>query len=1081
MHQTAPNAEEIFLAALEIEGAEARSSYLDEVCGDPELRRHVEHLLALDARASGFLEPPASTPTLTVEAPNPLEGTVIGPYRLMEQIGEGGMGVVYVAEQLEPVRRRVALKVIKPGMDTEQVVARFEAERQALALMDHPNIARVIDAGMTASGRPYFVMELVRGIQITEYCDGEQLSIRDRLELFVLVCRAVQHAHQKGVIHRDLKPSNILVTVIDGEAVPKVIDFGVAKATGPALTDRSLFTCFHQLIGTPLYMSPEQAALTGVDVDTRSDIYSLGVLLYELLTGTTPFDSESLRRAAFDEMRRIICEEEPPRPSTRLSSLGVTLSTASAKRKADPRRLVLSLRSELDWVVMKALEKDRRRRYETANDFAADVLRYLTDRPVEACPPSAWYRLGKFARRNRLAFGIGSSLAASLVLGVLGLTAGLLAIARERSKAEERLVLARQAVDEMYTEVAEEWLADREQMTPLQRQFLEKALRFYTRFAAEPAADPEDRHKAAQALERVGQIQRAFGQTLEALSSSERAVARLTALAGEIPDRPEYRRSLSEALGSLAQLQGEAGRIVEAESTHRRAIAIHGELRRAGADRIESEELSLLYWHHYLLSEVLIAKGWGNAAKREADRAFEVAGQRLKETPNDPGARHEMALALIENAKFSEAFGRPAEAEELLRRAVAIIESPVAEKPAKAEYRAVLALGWNNLGVLLMNLGRQDHEAERLDDARAAFQQGDAVSEQLVEAYPHVVRYRSFRAGTLNNLGYALMHAGRLDEALDVHRRCLAIREQILAQYPDVPEHRADVSFSLGSVASALGKGGNWAQVLELIDRAVSDLRSALAASVGNSRYGDRLQDTLRRRAEARLKLGDHEAAAEDAHEMWHGGIPNSNQGRTAFNAYLTLRDCLTVARNDPELALERREEVADAYLDRARAMLNEAERCGAMNATGTVIVQLVTELAASDLTEVRDPVRAVRVAEGYLERHPGEAELWKALGLARYRAGDGDGAIQAVEEAKEIKGRLTTPLEFTLLAAAHASKGEMEVARGYFERARAASTEHWMSDTPQSLTEEAASLLGMDEPTGAARDPGDESRSEEM
>ena len=313
------------------------------------------------------------------------------------------MGVVYVAEQTQPVRRKVALKIIKPGMDTKQVIARFEAERQALAMMDHPNIAKVLDAGATESGRPYFVMELVRGIPITDYCDREQLSIPERLELFVLVCRAVQHAHQKGIIHRDLKPSNILVTVIDGAAVPKVIDFGVAKATGAALTERTLYTGFHQFVGTPLYMSPEQADLSGMDMDTRSDIYSLGVLLYELLTGTTPFDQETFRTAAFDEMRRIIREEEPPKPSTRLSSLGATRTTVSANRKADARHLDRTVRGELDWIVMKALEKDRRRRYETANDFAADVMRYLTDQPVEACPPSAWYPLGKFARRNRVA------------------------------------------------------------------------------------------------------------------------------------------------------------------------------------------------------------------------------------------------------------------------------------------------------------------------------------------------------------------------------------------------------------------------------------------------------------------------------------------------------------------------------------------------------------------------------------------------------------------------------------------------------------------------------------------------------
>jgi serine/threonine protein kinase len=326
-----------------------------------------------------------------------------------------------MAEQQHPVRRKVALKVLKPGMDTRQVVARFEAERQALALMDHPNIAHVFDGGETASGRPYFVMELVRGIPITEFCDQNHLPIRERLELYVTVCQAVQHAHQKGIIHRDLKPSNVLVTLHDNKPVVKVIDFGIAKATGQQLTEKTLFTNFAQMIGTPLYMSPEQAQLSGLDIDTRSDIYSLGVLLYELLTGTTPFDQERLRTAAYDEIRRIIREEEPPKPSTRISALGQAAAMVSANRQSEPRQLSQLFRRELDWIVMKALEKDRNRRYETASSFAADVLRYLHDEPVHACPPSASYRVRKFARRNKAALMTAAAIALAVLLAVAGL------------------------------------------------------------------------------------------------------------------------------------------------------------------------------------------------------------------------------------------------------------------------------------------------------------------------------------------------------------------------------------------------------------------------------------------------------------------------------------------------------------------------------------------------------------------------------------------------------------------------------------------------------------------------------------
>ncbi len=413
----------LFDSAAELPAGE-RGAFLEARCGgDTLLRRRVEAMIATaegDEKFLGTLTREGKGVERRTLAMGSSEGpgTKIGPYKLLQLIGAGGLGLVFMAEQEEPVRRRVALKIIKLGMDTRSVIARFEAERQALAMMDHPNIARVLDAGATGLGRPYFVMELVKGEPVTDYCDKNSLSMRERLGLFQQVCHAVQHAHQKGIIHRDIKPSNVLVTMADGRPIPKVIDFGIAKAIHSRLTEKTVFTEFRQLIGTPEYMSPEQAEMSGVDVDTRSDIYSLGVLLYELLTGATPFDAKALRSAAFGELRRIIREDEPERPSTRLSHLGQTLTSVAAHRHTDPARLRKLVRGDLDWIVMRCLEKDRTRRYDTATGLAKDIERHLSNQPVEATPPSAAYRARKFLRRHRGPVAAAGLVVAALVVGL---------------------------------------------------------------------------------------------------------------------------------------------------------------------------------------------------------------------------------------------------------------------------------------------------------------------------------------------------------------------------------------------------------------------------------------------------------------------------------------------------------------------------------------------------------------------------------------------------------------------------------------------------------------------------------------
>jgi non-specific serine/threonine protein kinase/serine/threonine-protein kinase len=447
---------EIFNAALEFADPAQRSAYLDQACtGDAALRRQIEGLLEMHAQLGSFLESPAEAGAMTVDQSASPEGpgTVIGPYRLLQEIGEGGMGTVWMAQQTEPVKRIVAVKLIKPGMDSRQVLARFEAERQALALMDHPNIAKVLDAGQTppactgSSPRPYFVMELVKGVPITRYCDERRLTTRQRLELFVPVCQAIQHAHQKGIIHRDIKPTNVLVCIYDGNPVPKVIDFGVAKAAGPKLTERTLYTEFGAIVGTFEYMSPEQAQLDQLDIDTRSDIYSLGVLLYELLTGTTPLERARMKEVPLLEILRLVREEEATRPSTRLST-AEGLPSIAANRGTEPKKLAGLMRGELDWIVLKTLEKDRGRRYETANALALDVQRYLADEPVQACPPSARYRLGKFTRKYRKALITAAAFAVLLIVGAVVSILFAIRALDEKARAEsgeqlagERLVL----------------------------------------------------------------------------------------------------------------------------------------------------------------------------------------------------------------------------------------------------------------------------------------------------------------------------------------------------------------------------------------------------------------------------------------------------------------------------------------------------------------------------------------------------------------------------------------------------------------------------------------------------------------
>jgi serine/threonine protein kinase/tetratricopeptide (TPR) repeat protein len=558
--------QEIFHAARRIGAPEARRAYLESACGaERGLRARVEALLRVHDQEQSFLRAPAEgaqacAALLVRERP----GAVIGSYKLLEEIGEGGFGVVFLAEQTRPVRRKVAVKVLKPGMDTRQVVARFEAERQALALMDHPNIARVHDGGETASGRPYFVMELVRGVPITDFCDENRLPVRRRLELFVSLCLAVQHAHTKGVIHRDIKPSNVLVTLHDGTPVVKVIDFGVAKALGERLTEKTLFTGLAQMVGTPLYMSPEQAEMSGLDVDTRADIYALGVLLYELLTGSTPFDKERLRAAPFDEMRRIIREEEPQRPSDRVSTLADGAVTVCVNRGSDPKRLSRLVRGELDWIVMKCLEKDRARRYETVNGLARDVQRYRNEEPVEACPPSAGYRLRKFVRRHKGAVGATSLVALALLGGVIGTTVGLVQAGHARATAAKRVAQVEKGIDllgSIFEGVDPE--SEEKEGRPLRAILGDRLDEAAAELEGEALGDPL---VVSRLQDRLGRTYLSLGHHEKAASLFRKAVATARARLG--PEHPATLRGMHNLAGASAVAK-----------KYTEAIALYEELR----------------------------------------------------------------------------------------------------------------------------------------------------------------------------------------------------------------------------------------------------------------------------------------------------------------------------------------------------------------------------------------------------------------------------------------------------------------------------------------------------------------------
>jgi serine/threonine protein kinase/tetratricopeptide (TPR) repeat protein len=854
--------EEIFSAALEKRSPEERAAFLDDACRDePELRQRVEKLLAAKPDENGHAG--FAVTREHVGVPTDTIGSRIGPYKLLQRLGEGGMGVVYLAEQEHPVKRRVALKIIKTGMDSAQVAARFEQERQALAMMDHPNIAKVLDAAATERGRPYFVMELVKGIPITRFCDQEHLTPQERLELFVPVCQAVQHAHQKGIIHRDLKPSNVLIALYDGKAVPKVIDFGVAKATLQKLTDRTMFTEVGSIVGTLEYMAPEQAELNNLDIDTRADIYSLGVLLYELLTGSPPFSSKQLRGAVFTEMLRMIREVEPPKPSTRLSSSD-ELPVIAANRKSEPRRLTSLVTGELDWIVMKALEKDRARRYETANGMAMDIGRYLADEPVLASAPSAAYRMKKFVRRNKGPVAAAAGLLLALSAGIVGTAVGLVRAEnarqiaqtkeqealQEKAKALEAAEQERLAKEEVQAQKSEaEAARDREAK---ERGYAEAIAKFVkddflaltsvegqTRFDGEQltkdatlrdlldraAEKLKDRNDLAPRTEAelcwiIGVSYRGVGEFAEAIRYLERSVELYRQAIG-----PEEDATLN-AQNSLAVVFRAAGQFDRAVLLHEETLKL-----RKSVDGPEHPDT--------LRSIGGLAAAYQDAGK--LDLALPLFEETLKLMKATLGPEHPHTLISMNNlARAYQAAGKLDLALPLFEESLKLRKATLApEHPHTLTIMFNLAAAYQDAGKLDLALPLFE-ETLKLRKARLGPEHPDTLvtmnnlavaywsTKQLDKSVPlfeDVLKRREAKLGrqhldtqvTVANLGVNFKDAGRLPEAIPLLEEAYHASRQIPA-----------IRWVGGQLLDAYGKAGKTAEAVGLLQEQLTEARETL-------------------------------------------------------------------------------------------------------------------------------------------------------------------------------------------------------------------------------------------------------------
>jgi serine/threonine protein kinase/tetratricopeptide (TPR) repeat protein len=844
------NETEILISVLQIEDAAERDKYLEQVYqGDAAKIAAIRRILSLEKilaqpELTSESKPLVGEQTVTQKfsAHEKYETTsssgiqqTYGPYRLIEEIGAGGMGSVWRAEQSEPIRREVALKIIKAGMDTKAVISRFENERQALAMMDHPNIAKVLDAGVSPTGQPFFVMELVKGLPLTKFADEAKLTTNERLELFVLICNAIQHAHQKGIVHRDLKPANILVTSIDGRPVPKVIDFGVAKAIGGNLLDESIETQLGAVIGTLEYMSPEQAGYSGVDIDTRADIYSLGVVLYELLTGLRPIDRNRLKAAGIGEMIRVIKEDEPSKPSTRLST-NDALPSLAATRKIDPRKLTALLKGELDWVIMKCLEKSRDRRYETANGLGRDLQRFLAGETVEARPASTSYRLSKFVRRNKGLVVTTSLVTLTLLAGILGTSLGMLEANRQRNRAEEKAEEAdkarieetqqrmlaqtanQQALDALQSftsDLMEDLLGSRTEINAVERKVLIDALKQWEMFANSKGDSIEAQKMRAQGANNLAIIQFRLGMIPEAVESDQKAVDIWKNLFDRHPNDQEFQKRLAINYQNLGGSLRESGRLADAAVNFQNAVQLFTTLRDHDPTDIDARSRLARAW----ISVGNVRRDLGNYDDSVAaySQALEVQQELIDRDPDNDSLKKSKAGCLWQLATVSFQQRQNDKTRTYYQQAIAEFESLANKNPNDKERAFELAKLNSEYGVTLSDFQQDDASIIYLEKALD-------IHRQLAEDFPSIENYSYELARTLRNTANTLRYLKRLDESADCIKQSVEVFTRLTEKNDSVLKYHSGLGLSFRILAELQYDQGLADESLVSLNRSIETL-----------------------------------------------------------------------------------------------------------------------------------------------------------------------------------------------------------------------------------------------------------------